>query len=100
MLKPEIEAGLIDFEARYAAWRESLKSQSQDVDVAIGGMEQAIPQSTLPKWECPHCGESVRVGKRGDLNILCGPCTKETMTEVYYVRSVNVRQYNRKSKDS
>lgn len=44
-------------------------------------------RSTLHRWECPDCHLKLRVGVRGDIEVACMPCTRETGVTVLFKRS-------------
>lgn len=43
--------------------------------------------STLSKWECPACGLKVRIGIKGDPEIVHNPCSEKLGRKVFLIRS-------------
>lgn len=44
-------------------------------------------KSTLSKWVCPECGISVRIGIKGNPEIVHEPCSAKKSKKVFFVRS-------------
>ncbi len=48
--------------------------------------------STLTKWECPVCGLKVRIGIKGNPEIIHDPCSIKKGEKVFFVRADNLAQ--------
>ena len=48
--------------------------------------------STLTKWECPVCGLKVRIGIKGNPEIVHDPCSVKNGEKVFFVRADNLAQ--------
>jgi hypothetical protein len=48
--------------------------------------------STLSKWECPECGLKVRIGIKGNPELVHDPCTIKKGEKVFFVRANNLAQ--------
>ena len=44
-------------------------------------------RSTLTKWECPECGLKVRVGIKGNPEIVHDPCSEKKGEKVFFIRA-------------
>jgi len=51
-----------------------------------GGNKERKGRSTLNKWICPECGISVRIGIKGNPEIVHEPCSVKKGEKVYFVR--------------
>jgi len=49
-------------------------------------------KSTLTKWECPECHLKVRIGIKGDPEIVHEPCSIKKGEKVFFVRADNLAQ--------
>ena len=49
-------------------------------------------RSSLTKYACPECGLAVRVGIKGDPQMLHDPCSHKTGKKVFFVRADTVSQ--------
>jgi hypothetical protein len=49
-------------------------------------------RSSLTKWECPECGLKVRIGIKGDPEIVHDPCSIKKGEKVFFVRADNLAQ--------
>jgi len=43
--------------------------------------------STLSKWECPECGLKVRIGIKGDPELVHDPCSEKLGRKVFFIKS-------------
>lgn len=43
--------------------------------------------STLSKWECPECGLKVRIGIKGNPEIVHDPCSEKLGRKVFFIRA-------------
>jgi hypothetical protein len=48
--------------------------------------------STLNKWECPECHMKVRIGIKGNPEIIHHPCLDKKGEPVFFVRSETLAQ--------
>jgi len=72
--RPEVEIP----EDSNTDWRERSKDKFK---------EPPKGRSTLTKWECPNCRLNLRVGIKGDIEVACMPCTRDTADVVMFIRS-------------
>lgn len=51
----------------------------------IGKKEKGV--STLTKWTCPECGLNLRVGIKGNPEVIHHPCSEKKGELVFFVRA-------------
>ena len=58
----------------------------QDWIIISGGGETRKGTSTLHKWECPECNLKVRIGIKGNPELIHDPCSEKVGHKVFFVQ--------------